>query len=119
MGPPDRAAIAAQTGVPDSTLTQADVDLAWQLVPRFVMCVALPFEYHNAPWLFQKIMRTVAQAIRSLVIPAHANGPEIRGVTCMVYLDDWLVLTPSQAEMWRVRPAVETVLAAHGIFRQL
>ena len=117
-GPPDRQALLDQVGEDITGMSAAAVRSLWSPVPRYVMCSGLPFGYTNAPWLFQKTMRTIAADLRrggSVTLPDGSLAPPI---VCLVYLDDWLILAPSVAEMERIQPVVDQVLAEYGICRQ-
>jgi hypothetical protein len=112
-GPADAAAVLAQVGVDIGGMTDTQVSQYWAAIPRFVMCSALPFGYNNAPWLFQKMMRAIATDLRR-GDPAAGRPP----IVCMVYLDDWLILAPTQDEIRRVQPLVDQVLSEYGLCRQ-
>eukprot|EP01052_Picozoa_sp_SAG31_P013012 SAG31_NODE_773_length_12173_cov_15.778173_5_plen_176_part_00 len=63
-GPPDILAIQNQVGVDVWDMTPSQVARHWAPIPRYVMCAGLPFGYTNAPWLFQRTMRTIATDLR-------------------------------------------------------
>ena len=115
LSEPGFLAILAQAGVDARSLTESELNAVWAEVPRYVMCAALPFGYQNAPFLFQKIMIEISRDLKENYREFGLDVPPI----VIVYLDDWLLLAATQAEMRRAQAVVDKLLAAYGIQRQV
>ena len=68
-------------------------------------CASLPFGYTNSPFVFTKIVKVIARAMR-----AH-------GLRCLWFLDDCLVAMSSRPEALRARRFVEDLLARSGFHK--
>ncbi len=78
---------------------------SFYVLGRLFRAAALPFGWTSAPWVFTKVMRVAAAALRS------------RGIRLLVYLDDWLFLAPSQAAALASRIAVAQTFSDLGLQR--
>ena len=65
-------------------------------------CAALPFGYTNSPFIFTKVVKVIARAMRA------AN------IKCLWFLDDCLLALPSKARALQARDFVEQLLLRSG-----
>lgn len=63
---------------------------------------AMPFGLSYAPYVFTKILRPVVSFFRR------------QGITCVVYIDDWLLISDSMEESLRVTELVSHTLQQLG-----
>ena len=75
----------------------------YQVVER--SCRSIPFGYTNSPFVWTKVYRVIAKALRRL------------GVRCLFFVDDALCALPSRAEALRTRALIEEMFARSGLQR--
>jgi hypothetical protein len=63
---------------------------------------ALPFGWTSSPFVFTKVVKVLARAMRA------------RGIRCLWFLDDCLVSLPTRAQAIRARAVIEEMLASAG-----
>ena len=68
-------------------------------------CAALPFGWTSSPFVWTKLIKVLAKAMRR------------RGIRCLWFVDDALIAMPSQAEARAVRDLIEELLANSGLSR--
>jgi len=73
----------------------------YQVIER--SCAALPFGYTNSPFLWTKVIKTLAKAMRRA------------GIRCLWYIDDACCALPSRAEALAARDLIEQMFAASGL----
>jgi hypothetical protein len=73
--PPDREAILHQAGVDIAGMEPDEIRQYWGMVPRYIMCAALPYGYQNAPWLLQTTMTKIAKVLRSGELHDEEGNP--------------------------------------------
>jgi len=79
----------------------ADDGSRYQVIER--SCAALPFGYTNSPFLWTKVIKTLAKAMRRA------------GIRCLWYIDDACCALPSRAEALAARDLIEQMFAASGL----
>ena len=65
-------------------------------------CAALPFGWTSSPFVFTKVVKVLARAMRA------------RGIRCLWFIDDCLVALPTRAQAIRARAVIEEMLAGAG-----
>jgi hypothetical protein len=65
-------------------------------------CASLPFGYTNSPFIFTKVVKVVARAMRKA------------GIKCLWFLDDCLCALPSRARALEARDFIEALLERSG-----
>lgn len=75
----------------------------YQVVER--TCAALPFGYTNAPFIWTKVIKVLAQAMRA------------RGIRCLWFIDDCLLALPSRPLAMLARKTVEDLFVRSGLTR--
>ena len=75
----------------------------YQVVER--TCAALPFGYTNAPFIWTKVIKVLAQAMRA------------RGIRCLWFIDDCLLALPSRPLALLARKTVEDLFVRSGLTR--
>ena len=73
----------------------------YQVVER--SCAALPFGYTNSPFLWTKVIKVLAKAMRRA------------GIRCLWYIDDACCALPSRAEALAARDLIEDMFASSGL----
>ena len=68
-------------------------------------CAALPFGWTSSPFIWTKVVKVLARAMRS------------RGMRCLWFLDDALIALPSKAAAHAARDLIEELLANSGLTR--
>ena len=68
-------------------------------------CASLPFGYTNSPFVFTKVVKVIARAMRAA------------GLRCLWFLDDCLVALPSRPQALRARRFIEDLLARSGFHK--
>ena len=74
--------------------------------PRYVYCAALPFGFQNSPWYFVKMTKIIQQDLNQL------------GITCLMWVDDGIVLVDTEALGYVQRRQLAAVLKRYGMKRQ-
>ena len=75
----------------------------YQVVER--SCAALPFGYTNSPFVWTKLVKVLARAMR------------VRGIRCLWFIDDALIAMPSRAEAVVARDLIEELFLLSGLTR--
>ena len=78
-------------------------ELRYQVVER--SCAALPFGYTNSPFVWTKLVKVLARAMRS------------RGIKCLWFIDDALIALPSHSQALAARDLVEDLFRRSGLTR--
>jgi hypothetical protein len=73
--------------------------------PRFVECAVMPFGYQNSPWYFVKMTKVVQGELARL------------GITCLMWIDDGIVVCDTKAVALEQRELLSTVLHRFGLRR--
>ena len=73
--------------------------------PRFVECAAMPFGFQNSPFFFVKMMKNIQKELALL------------GITCLMWLDDGIVLCDTREMCLEQREQLESVLKRFGLLR--
>ena len=75
----------------------------YQVVER--TCRSIPFGYTNSPFVWTKVYRVIAKALRK------------QGIRCLFFVDDALCALPSKADALRTRAIIEDMFAKSGLQR--
>ena len=75
----------------------------YQVVER--SCAALPFGYTNSPFVWTKLVKVLARAMR------------VRGIRCLWFIDDALIAMPSRAEAVVARDLIEELFLLSDVTR--
>ena len=75
----------------------------YQVVER--TCRSIPFGYTNSPYVWTKVYRVIAKALRK------------HGIRCLFFVDDALCALPSKAEALRTRALIEEMFLRSGLQR--